>query len=533
MKKIIFTFFTFVILAVNLVASEFQMRFLPAFDFSAKSHFSNFLSTSLSFDIIPFTIRERDDLYFSLQGNAYYLKDPSIDTIITLDGNLAVGYNYRINDRFSAGLEAFCGVYRVPDYSFFDSESEATVIEGLSGIDFGCRLYGNYYIFPSLIASVFAAYKQYSYSTGPYLNNFEIGVGITYNFSKGIFGVFNVESINYNTSPLFPVFFSRYDENSFGEFTFVNNEKNDITDVSVTVFIEQFMSNPKVIAQIPYVKRGEEFNVELTAFLNESILNQLQYQLADAKITVSYRSLGMVMIKEESVELQTLTRNSMSWEDDRRAAAFVSGHDGSAQFFAKQMEVVLRQQLSGSTNSLQYAAAVFGTLKAYGMNYVVDPASAFTDNTGTSQVDFLQFPYQTLIYHGGDCDDLAILNCSIIESLGINSAFITVPGHIFMAVDAGVPVSRASSVNGGRTIVAYDKVWIPIEITVTQDSFSLALSLGWKQWNKYKNEAVLIPLEEAWKEYKNVSIPESEQRIEMPSADSILREYNSAMRAVR
>jgi transglutaminase-like putative cysteine protease len=44
--------------------------------------------------------------------------------------------------------------------------------------------------------------------------------------------------------------------------------------------------------------------------------------------------------------------------------------------------------------------------------------------------DSLNYPYQTLFYRGGDCDDLSILFCSLMESLGVASAFITVPGHI-------------------------------------------------------------------------------------------------------
>ena len=55
--------------------------------------------------------------------------------------------------------------------------------------------------------------------------------------------------------------------------------------------------------------------------------------------------------------------------------------------------------------------------------------------TDTVSVDFLQFPYQTLLYHGGDCDDLSILNCSLFEALGIQTAFITIPGHIYMAYE--------------------------------------------------------------------------------------------------
>ena len=48
--------------------------------------------------------------------------------------------------------------------------------------------------------------------------------------------------------------------------------------------------------------------------------------------------------------------------------------------------------------------------------------------------DFLQFPRETLRYTTGDCDDLSILYCSVMQSLNIDTALITVPGHIYVAV---------------------------------------------------------------------------------------------------
>lgn len=533
MKKLFISIVTAFILVTSVFSVEFQARLLPNFSVSTNSLLKKSISGTVSFDILPITFRGRDDLYFSLQGSGSLFLINTIDNPYMLSADFGVGYNYRIIDRVSVSLEALVGAYLFPNYEYKTSDNKVEVFEGMSGVDLGARLSGNYYIRPSLIASAFVSYKHYFYDPS-LMEKFEFGLGITYNFTKGIFASSNIDTLESSTQPLFPVFYSRYDDHSFGSLTFVNNEKNDITDVSVAVFIPQYMSTQKVIAQIPYVKRGEEFSVELTAFLNENILNLLQTQLVDAKVIVSYRSLGKSLVKEESLELQSLTRNSMSWEDDRRAAAFVSGHDGSAQLFARQLEANLRSNFNSSTTiSQQYAAAIYGALKAYGINYVIDPSSAFTDNTGTSDIDFLQFPYQTLLYHGGDCDDLTILNCSLLEALGVSTAFITVPGHIFMAFDSGVSVSNAGKVNGGRTIIFGGKVWVPVEITVTQDSYSLALQLGWKEWNSFKNEAAIIPLEEAWKEYSNVSIPDSEVTIEMPSKEKLIREFNNAMKAVR
>ncbi|MFW6293995.1 MAG: hypothetical protein ACOC7V_16970, partial [Spirochaetota bacterium] len=58
------------------------------------------------------------------------------------------------------------------------------------------------------------------------------------------------------------------------------------------------------------------------------------------------------------------------------------------------------------------------------------PATASEDR---GAVDFLQFPRQTLTYSSGDCDDLTALYIALLESVGVDTAFITVPGHIYAA----------------------------------------------------------------------------------------------------
>ena len=225
----------------------------------------------------------------------------------------------------------------------------------------------------------------------------------------------------------------------------------------------------------------------------------------------------------------TLSRNSMTWEDDRQAAAFVSPRDSCAQKFARQVKSIVKASLRNDIpENIQYAGALFCALKNYGINYVIDPSSAYADNNGGLTIDFLQFPYQTLSYHGGDCDDLSIMNCSLLEALGIKTAFITIPGHIYIAFDSGVSESEADRlIPGKRYVVSQGRVWIPYEITLCTDTFDLALRTGYSQWEKAGDAAVLIPLEEAWNAFKAVSVPQSDTSIKMPDRDQLIKSFKT------
>jgi len=510
-------------------AADVELRLMGGYNIPDNSLYNNSIGFTAGFEFSPVTIRGRDTLYATVGGAYTSINADGIDDLPFYSGEFSLGYNLRLTDRFSIAAEGIAGVWSC-------SGDDTQNSDAASGIVYGGRGFVNFHALPELTAGIFGGYKIYSYNPEPLLKNMEFGIGIKYNLSKGIFGSSSVTAENpdeIQAGPLYPVFYSRYDDHSFGSVTFVNNEKNDISDVEVFVYIEQYMTNPTSTAKFDKVKLGESFTAELTAFLDESILNNLTSAKCDAKVIVKYRSLGKLMTSEQVIELTALSRNSATWKYDSKtttaAAAFISGRDASATSFSKLVKIIVQDELSANKpENVQYGAALFGALKAYGINYVVDPSSSFTDNIGTDKVDFLQFPYQTLLYHGGDCDDLTIMNCALYESLGIDTAVILVPGHIYMAFDSGVsPANAAKALPDGMYVVQDGKVWIPQEITLTQDSFALQRSTGYKEWVKNKKDRVLIPLKTAWKEFNAVGIPDSDVKIEMPSRAVILKGFKN------
>ena len=524
MKKIIIFVLT-ILLAARLFAIDFSLKLLPGYEFSTEKLFNNAggFSAGLGADIAPVTLRERDKLYITAQFTStnFPVKNFGIQSLF--DGGIGLGYSVRIADRFGVTPELYTGLWSY-------TGSEALGADSVSGILFAGKIYADYYLSPAVTVSLFGGFKSFYSKPKPFLNDVQVGIGLKYNLSRGLFAKNTILIEDSQVEPLFPVFYSHYTENPFGSVTFVNNEENDITDVTVSILIESYMSNPSTVVTIPLVKRGESFEVSLLAFLNENILGLLQPKSSEFDVIVDYSSLGKRQTSTHSLPVTVLSRNSMTWEDDRRAAAFVSGKDATAQRFARRVKAIVKNELrSDIPANIQYAAALFGALKAFGINYVVDPSSAFTDNVGTAAVDFLQFPYQTLTYHGGDCDDLTILNCSLLEAIGIKTAFITVPGHIYMAFDSGLSLEEGRKRLGkGYYIEAYDTIWVPFEITLSQDTFGLAWTYGAREWKKAGDDAALIPLSDAWNAYLPISVPGSDTSIDVPGSDEIIKYFKEA-----
>jgi hypothetical protein len=115
--------------------------------------------------------------------------------------------------------------------------------------------------------------------------------------------------------------------------------------------------------------------------------------------------------------------------------------------------------------------------------YVGDPRQS---------ADNVQYPAETLDLRGGDCDDMTVCFSSLLNSIGISTAFVDVlppgrpqDGHIYLLVDTGVEPRFGSGIssNPKRYVVkkgasGQETVWIPIETTVIRNGFEEAWSTG-------------------------------------------------------
>ena len=521
MKKIFKSLFAvfFLFQLQSLSAFEFQFRIMPAYGlFQNLSNIS--IGGTLSLDFSPVTLRANDRLFVSAQGSFFNMFENGIESERYLDYGLAAGYSLRLGDRFYLYPEVTGGLWTI-------TESKENSLPSETGFYYGGRLIADIHILPELNIGFFGGYKYLNLISKPLAHSIQAGISITYNITRGFNYSSNLSITDSDLSPLFPVFYAHYADNPFGTITIANNEEAAITDVRVYFYNEQYMMVRTLVGSFDRIKQGEEVAVEITALLNENILTQLSDSVTTGQITVEYKLLSKTKEFSETLSFTTLSRNSMTWEDDRQAAAFVSPRDACAQKFARQVKSMVKTSLRNDIPvNIQYAGALFCALKDYGINYVIDPSSAYSDNTGGLSVDFLQFPYQTLSYHGGDCDDLSIMNCSLLEALGIKTAFITIPGHIYIAFDSGVTEQEAPAVvPGGRYVVCDGTVWIPYEITLCTDTFDLALRTGYSQWVKAGEDAALIPLEDAWLAFKAVSVPESDTSIQLPDRDQLIKSF--------
>jgi tetratricopeptide (TPR) repeat protein len=171
---------------------------------------------------------------------------------------------------------------------------------------------------------------------------------------------------------------------------------------------------------------------------------------------------------------------------------------------------MVKDHVKGTLNqNIVLAMALFHALQLYGIRYEIDPSSAYEDFAKNSKlVDYLQFPIQTLDFRAGDCDDLSILYTALLESIGIETAFITIPGHIYMAFSTGMSSNEAGAFfnNQEELIFVDNTAWMPVEITALDQGYVRAWKLGAAQWreNHGRGLAEFVPIRRSWNTYNAV-----------------------------
>ncbi len=334
--------------------------------------------------------------------------------------------------------------------------------------------------------------------------------------------------------PVFPIFYSFYDDNPLGTLRFTNKEKGEIRNITVSYYVDQFMERPKVCARVEALPQDDSIELPLYALFIDNMLNVTEGTKVSSQVTVDYDYYGTDKHFTGAQTLAVHNRNAMTWDDDRKAASFITAKDPEILRFARNVvgEVAKGREYLG-TREFRLGLAMVEAVGSYGMSYIIDPATPFKETSAAVRaVDYLQFPVQTLTYKAGDCDDLSILYCALMEALGIKTAFITVPGHIYAAFSLGMtPNDAVAFYYGNQDLIYFDnQTWVPVEITMMDKGFEAAWRKGAQQWQQYAatGEARLYPVAKSWESYPPVGISSGEKDISYGFLDDYFDTYKNA-----
>ncbi len=324
----------------------------------------------------------------------------------------------------------------------------------------------------------------------------------------------------------FPILMKHYDDHPVGRIVLKNAAGDAVTNVAVSLYVKEFMDNPKASPGLAELR--DTASVDLFALFNASILSITEGTKVSGVIHAEYTGSSGRCSQDFPVTLRVFGRNALTWDDDRKAAAFVTARDPGVLRFARNCTGVASGLAAGNlSRSLQRAIILHEALAQYGIRYEVVPASVFKAKKDSRAVDYLQFPRQTLDYRAGNCSDITVLYTALLASVGVDTAFITVPGHIFMAfaLDRDRTTVPQPAEFPGVFIERDGVTWIPVETTMVTDSFARAWQEGAREWTDCSRDgtAAFYPVRDAWQAYEPVDFSEQSAPAALPALDQLAR----------
>jgi tetratricopeptide (TPR) repeat protein len=336
---------------------------------------------------------------------------------------------------------------------------------------------------------------------------------------------------------IFPILHAYYDTNPVGHLVLVNTEDTPMTDVTVSFLVHQFMDDPKQSPTVAELKPHQEQSIDIYALFKNTLFEVKQSTKVPAEIAVSYSYEGKAETLSRVETVRVLDRNALTWDDTGKAAAFVMPKEPAVLMFSNQINSFVSPVMNKTVDeNLQTAMAFHDTLKLYGIRYVSPPLTSYANvSQDKAAIDSVKFPLETIEYRSGDCSDLSILYCSLLESVQIETAFITIPGHIFMAfamkgseenVRKAFPQTDQFIFRGGRA-------WVPIEVTERDGTFLAAWTLGAREWreNLSNKQADFYPVREAWNKFEPVNFPGIGSQPPMPDQAQVVKDFRADLDA--
>jgi tetratricopeptide (TPR) repeat protein len=341
-------------------------------------------------------------------------------------------------------------------------------------------------------------------------------------------------------SDLFAAMQSYYPDNPPGRIEITNTESHPVRDVRVSFFQKGYMDSPTPAAAFDTLQPGASRSVELPVSFNAEVFKTEGITPLTGEVVVEYSSRGRPAEQRQPVSYDLYDKTALTWNDDRKVAAFITPADSALRNYASFIRQAGWETRAESYNQrLQTAMQIYAGLEVLGMAYQVDPSSPFTEvQENTMLVDSVSLPRETLSRITGDCDDLTVLYNSLLESLGIETGFITVPGHIYSVINTGVPAREYERIHPDRSMsIALDgELWIPVEITmIGSEGFLRAWQVGLEQWRSYEEqteERGFHRTAEAQQTYRPVGLRETDLGLQYGSREAIRRGFERHFAAV-
>ncbi|MBU0483127.1 MAG: tetratricopeptide repeat protein [Proteobacteria bacterium] len=314
-----------------------------------------------------------------------------------------------------------------------------------------------------------------------------------------------------------------YETDRMGRIKVTNNTGLPITDIKISFTVKEFMDFPSELV-IKELAPGS-VELDLKAVFNNNILRVTEDTPVQTEIRALYYDNNLPVEFSKNFTVNIYEKHRMMWDVRQRFATFISPKDPMILEFVRSIVT----QYGEAAEIMQQAAVIFDALGVMGVTYMQDPSNPYQITSGnTDFVDYIQYPRETLQRRSGDCDDLVALYAASLESLGIRTKVLEVPGHMLMMFSTGIKSAPDGDTLEGLYVIHEGELWVPVETTLVGSSFVKAWEKGSVTYYEWVTigQLSMFEIREAWGKYKPASLPHSAWRPPSITRDKIEEKFH-------
>ena len=281
---------------------------------------------------------------------------------------------------------------------------------------------------------------------------------------------------------IYPTFYDMYLDQPFAYGKVVNISTEQV-NVTPSVYIEG-MTEDKIDSPQMLIEPGDTATVPFYLIIPEKYnLDKANLSYADFYVTVSSNQ------PDDQLQKASLINSVNAWDGNVvNLRYFINKEMNYSMSYAKSVlseNKTMLDSLPVTMYEFEKAKILFNDFVKR-MVYVSDPRAS---------VEYVQFPKQTFELKGGDCDDLSVAYCSVLESVGIQTALVDYKSngdlrHVNVLFNTKLSPGDARSItnNDSKYFIRKneqekDEVWIPVE-TTSLTNFNEAWNLGVEKFNR-------------------------------------------------
>jgi outer membrane protein W len=327
------------------------------------------------------------------------------------------------------------------------------------------------------------------FSTANPNSGFEVGLGFCLMWGQKR-EIFRVRSVKVIVEDIYPAYYRFYNTYPLAMATIENTAEFPI-EVNLRSWIDGITDGARQSGFIS-IPKGATKDLPVYLVFGPELLKAETREPAVINLEIEARA-GVSLKKSFSVQVTVHSRNAWNGEIDK-LPVFVTPDDPEIIALTRSIAQRDTAQIPPALQKFEQARRLFDALSRRGIRYQSDPNIPFDRD------DRVQFAPATLSLGAGDCDDLSVLLSSVLESVGISTAFVdvrdpqTAQGHVYLLFDTGLAPDQGTLVasNEKRTVVRENEsgkaaLWIPLETTLVQAGFETAWMKGAAQFEEEGN----------------------------------------------